>query len=126
MGKLKNKVIVVTGSGSGIGRSVAMELAKNGATIVVADMNMNGAEETAMQITKTGGVATAIEVNISDEEQIKNMIASIIDTYGRLDCAVNNAGIEAKLGELVEETSKENFNKLFPVVPSLISLAFTK
>ncbi len=115
MSRLKDKIIVVTGSGSGIGRSVATVLAKDGATVVVADRNLAGAEETVSIIKKDGGMATAVEVDISDEIQVEAMIENIVETHGRLDCAVNNAGVEAKLGELVEETTKEDFNRLFSI-----------
>ena len=88
-----NKIVLITGSGSGIGRVTAHAFAKEGGTVVVADINEKGGEETVKQIEELGGKATFIKNNVADYEDVEKMHKTIIDKYGQLDVAVNNAGI---------------------------------
>ncbi len=101
MGMLDGKVAIVTGSGHGIGRGHAMELAKHGAKVVVNDLGGSvtgegegrAADETVALITDKGGEATPNYGNVADHDQCGEMVQQAIDTYGKLDIVVNNAGI---------------------------------
>ncbi len=91
---LEDKIGLVTGAGQGIGRAIAVEMARQGAAAVaVADLNLEGAEETAALIRDAGGEAQAIEVNLRDRDQIEAMVAQVADSFGGLDTLFNNAGI---------------------------------
>lgn len=92
--KLKEKVAVITGAGSGIGRYCAYEFAKNGAKVVVADINENGAEETVQQIEKVGGEAVVFKVDVSKPESVEELAKFTIKTYSKVDVLVNNAAIQ--------------------------------
>jgi len=87
------KVGVVTGAASGIGAAVAVALARGGARLVLADLDIAGAEDVAAGIRSDGGKATAIEVNVADALEVEAMVETAKRTYGGLHLAVNNAGI---------------------------------
>ena len=89
--RLKDKVAIVTGSGRGLGKGIAMKLAEEGATVVIADMA--AADDTVAEIVAKGGTASAFAVNVSKQEEVQALIKYAIDTYGTLDIMVNNAGI---------------------------------
>lgn len=91
--KLENKVAVVTGAASGIGQAIAVLYAKEGAKVVVADINLEAAQIVVTEITAAGGVATAVATNVAKQEDIDNLIDTTVKTYGTLDILVNNAGI---------------------------------
>ncbi|KXG09725.1 Glucose 1-dehydrogenase [Anoxybacillus sp. P3H1B] len=91
--KLQNKVSIVTGAASGMGKAIAVLFAKEGAKVVVSDMNEKGAYETAEEIRANGGEATAVTVNVAKEEDVQQLIDTAVQTYGTLDILVNNAGI---------------------------------
>jgi len=91
--KLKDKVAVVTGAASGMGKAIAELYAKEGAKVIVADLNLQGAEDTAQAITGSGGTAKAVEVNVAKLEDIENMIDTAVSEFGTMDILVNNAGI---------------------------------
>ncbi|PZE91573.1 short-chain dehydrogenase [Curtobacterium sp. MCLR17_039] len=95
MSEFEGKVAVVTGGGSGIGESVAKELAAAGATVVVADINLAGAERVAASIAEAGGTARAFEANSAVAADNERMVQFAVDTFGALHLAVNNAGIGA-------------------------------
>ena len=95
MSEFEGKVAVVTGGGSGIGESVAKELAAAGATVVVADINLAGAERVAASIVEAGGTARAFEANSAVAADNERMVQFAVDTFGALHLAVNNAGIGA-------------------------------
>jgi NAD(P)-dependent dehydrogenase (short-subunit alcohol dehydrogenase family) len=88
-----NKVIIVTGAGSGIGEACATDLAEGGAKVVVADLHADTAERVAAQITAKGGQARAFAGDVADPAKVKSMVDFTISTYGSLYGAVNNAGI---------------------------------
>lgn len=91
--KLEGKVALVTGGASGIGRATALTFAREGAKLIIADMNADGGQQTVHMITENGGEATLVQVDVSHATEVKAMISKVMETYGRLDCAHNNAGI---------------------------------
>ena len=105
---LEDKIAVVTGAGRGIGRGVALALAREGAMVVV---NYNGskerADEVVAEIEKNGGKAVAIRCNVSDFEQAKEFFTGVVKEYGRIDVLVNNAGITRD--NLLMKMSEEEF-----------------
>ena len=87
------KVAIVTGGGSGIGEATVTALAARGAQVVVADFNLPAAERVAEAASQAGGQASAVKVDVADPSSVESMVRFALDTYGRLDVAVNNAGI---------------------------------
>ncbi|HPG25597.1 MAG TPA: SDR family oxidoreductase [Myxococcota bacterium] len=93
MGMHEGRVALVTGAGSGIGRASAILFAQEGAKVAVVDRNEAGAKETARAIEAAGGEAIALAVDVTDEAAVAGMIAETVARFGRLDAAMNNAGI---------------------------------
>jgi len=91
--KLKGRVALITGAAQGIGKSVALLLAQNGADIVVSDINLEKAEETAKEIESIGSKVMAIKVDVANLKNVEQMVASILEKFGKIDILVNNAGI---------------------------------
>lgn len=89
--RLKDKVAIITGSGRGLGKGIAMKLAEEGAKVIIADMA--AADDTVAEIEALGGTASAFAVNVSKQEEVQALVKYAIDTYGTLDIMVNNAGI---------------------------------
>lgn len=91
--RLNNKIAIVTGAGSGIGRAIAELFAQEGASVVVDDRYGERAEETVRQIEKAGGVAVAVEADVSQKAAVEAMVAQTVAAYGRVDILVNNAAV---------------------------------
>ncbi|WP_217587405.1 SDR family oxidoreductase [Lentibacillus saliphilus] len=91
--KLKGKVAVVTGAGSGMGEAIALLYAKEGANVIVADLNEETANKVTEAIKQAGGEAIAVVADVSKESDVQNMIDTAVDHYGTVDILVNNAGI---------------------------------
>ncbi|WP_373781838.1 glucose 1-dehydrogenase [Jeotgalibaca porci] len=114
MGKLENKVAVVTGAASGMGRAISVMYAQEGAKVVLADYNLEGAEEAAKEIIAAGGTALAVKADVADSNDIAAMIDTAISEYGSLDILVNNAGIMDSF-EPVGEVTDEKWEHIFDV-----------
>ena len=106
VGRLEGKAALITGGASGIGRAAAMVLAREGAKLAIADIKPQGAEATVDSIRQTGGEAIFVRCDVSNDEQVRGAIDSVVKTYGRLDCAFNNAGIIAPISKLADETEE--------------------
>ena len=87
------KVVLITGAGSGIGRATAYQFANAGASVVVSDINPNGGEETVAQIVTRGGEAIFVQTDVANADDVNVLVETTIAQYGRLDVGVNNAGI---------------------------------
>jgi NAD(P)-dependent dehydrogenase (short-subunit alcohol dehydrogenase family) len=92
-GMLEGKTALITGGARGIGREAALLFAAEGARVVASDLNAEGAAETVAMINAAGGQALSIECDVTDGAAVNAMIQAVVDAYGRLDCAFNNAGI---------------------------------
>lgn len=93
-GQLNGKVALVTGGSSGIGRATALAFAREGAKVVVADVMVEGGQETVRLLTATGGQGLFVKTDVSRAAEVEALIGRAVATYGRLDCAFNNAGVE--------------------------------
>jgi NAD(P)-dependent dehydrogenase (short-subunit alcohol dehydrogenase family) len=91
--KLQGKVAIVTGAASGMGKEIAVLYAKEGAKVVVSDINLEAAQATVAQIEAAGGTATALVANVAKEDDVQRLIDTAVQTYGTLNILVNNAGI---------------------------------
>jgi len=115
-GLLDGKSAIVTGAGSGVGRASALRFAQEGARVVAADIDLDNAKETVRQIEAAGGTAVPVGVDVSNEEQVRGMIAAAVDRFGRLDILFNNVGIPTpRLGAVLEDHTLEDFNRLVAV-----------
>jgi NAD(P)-dependent dehydrogenase (short-subunit alcohol dehydrogenase family) len=107
--KLENRVAVITGAGSGIGRASALEFAREGARVVVADLNLAGALETARQIEAGGGQAIAVETDVARPESVQTLVAQTLETFSQVHVLLNNAAIQ--VNKTVEDTTVEEWNR---------------
>jgi NAD(P)-dependent dehydrogenase (short-subunit alcohol dehydrogenase family) len=105
-GLLQDKVALITGGNSGIGRASALVFAREGAKIVVADVVVEGGQETARMVRENGGNAIFIEADVAKAAEVEALVARAVKTYGRLDCAFNNAGIDYP-GTITDCTEEE-------------------
>lgn len=106
MDRLKGKIALITGGGSGIGRAACLLFAGEGAKVVIADYVAEGGNETVRQIKAAGGEAVFVQADVSKSVDVQNMIATTVKIYGRIDILFNNAGIEgpsAKIANYREE-----------------------
>jgi 3-hydroxybutyrate dehydrogenase len=110
---LKDKVALITGAASGIGKEIAIEYAKQGAKIVIADLALAAAQAAADEITKSGGTAMAVQMNVTDEAQVDQGVADAVKAYGGIDVLISNAGIQI-IAPLVDSTL-ENWKKMLAI-----------
>lgn len=106
--KLENLVAVITGSGSGIGRAIALAFAHEGAKIVVADINFEAANETVKLIEAKNGNAIACQTDVANEVAVNNLVTATLQAFGQIDILVNDAAIQ--VNKTVAETSFEEWN----------------
>lgn len=114
MARLDGKVAIITGGGSGLGRATAVLFAEEGAKVTVADWAIEGGEATVETIKGAGGRALFIKADVSKSEDVKNVVKTTVDTYGKLDILMNIAGIVADEGSTVDCT-EEVFNKVISI-----------
>jgi NAD(P)-dependent dehydrogenase (short-subunit alcohol dehydrogenase family) len=107
--KLKDRVAVITGSGGGIGRAAAIEFAKEGASVVVADIQLQGALETVEQIRKLGGTAHVVETDVANPDSVRNLAAETLRVFSKVNVLFNNAAIQ--VNKTVEDTTVEEWNR---------------
>jgi NAD(P)-dependent dehydrogenase (short-subunit alcohol dehydrogenase family) len=114
-GRLDGKVVLVTGGASGIGRATALTFAREGAKLVIADMNEEGGQQTVHMITEQGGEAIFVRTDVSQAVEVQTLISQAVATYGRLDCAHNNAGIAGRVGALTAEYPEDTWQQVIAV-----------
>lgn len=112
--RLKDKVAIVTGAASGMGKAIAELYAKEGAKVVVSDYNFDGAQAVAEEITNNGGVAIANRTNVAELADLEQLFAETKEAFGQLDILVNNAGIMDGM-EPVGEITDEKWDRVFAV-----------
>ena len=114
-GTLQGKIALVTGAGSGIGRASSLVLTREGAKVVVSDVNAEGAEATLSIIKDQGGDGIFIHADVSKTADVEALVAGVVSAYGRLDCAYNNAGIEGYLGGWLHEYPEDIWDRLIDI-----------
>ncbi|CCQ33838.1 3alphaor 20beta-hydroxysteroid dehydrogenase protein [Halorhabdus tiamatea SARL4B] len=114
MSELQDGVAIVTGGSTGIGAATAKRFADEGASVVVADVNVEDGEDTVAEIVDAGGEATFVEVDVTDPAEVEAMVETAVDTYGGLDFAVNNAGIEGE-NEPTSDQPLDNWEQVIDV-----------
>ncbi len=134
--RLKDKVAIITGSGRGLGKEAAVLFAKEGAEVVVCDVNEESAKATAREIEEAGGVAITVKVDVTCSESVKSMVDETVKAFGRVDVLVNNAGItaDALLVKMTDEqwdrvinvNLKGVFNCTRAVAPIMIEQGYGK
>ncbi|HIF84440.1 MAG: glucose 1-dehydrogenase [Flavobacteriaceae bacterium] len=112
--KYKNKIVLITGSGSGIGKAAALAFSKEGGTIIVSDINEINGLKTVSEIIKNNGKATFFKTDVSNFDMVKNLMDFIIEKYGRLDVAINNAGVGGDFAKITDITL-ESWDKTMSV-----------
>ena len=104
MTEFDGKVALITGGGSGIGRATALSFAREGAQVVIGNRNVERGEETVAMIRKAGGTASFKRTDVLVTAEIEALVEHAVKTYGRLDLAFNNAGVEGEVRPLIEQT----------------------
>lgn len=113
-GKLKGKVAIVTGAGTGIGKAIALLFAKEGAKVVCASLHASSCGKTANEIINTGGEAYAIPTQVADADSVSELISTTLQKYGKIDILVNNAGIVNCFCKVADVTETQ-FDEMFDV-----------
>ena len=113
-GRVENKVALITGGGSGIGRATALLFGREGAKVLVADYNAEGGESTVKTIKEAGGTAVFHAADVSNPQDVDGLMHKVVETYGRLDCAFNNAGIEGHAA-MTPDCTIENWNRVIAI-----------
>lgn len=112
---MTDKTAVVTGAGSGIGRHTAQRFAAEGASVVVADIDEEGGRQTVDTIASEGGDATFVETDVSEPDDVVEMVDTAVDTYGGLELAFNNAGIEGDWTSPLGQTDRSDWDRVIDV-----------
>ncbi|MCE3045983.1 3-hydroxybutyrate dehydrogenase [Legionella sp. 16cNR16C] len=111
--KLQNKVAIVTGAASGIGKEIALLYASEGAKVVIADLNLDQAEQVVSEIKSKGGEAMAVAMDVTNEQQVDEGIESVVKKFGKIHVLVSNAGIQ--IIESVDKLSLANWKKMLAI-----------
>src|SRR5512136_2337287 len=111
MKRFEGKVVLVTGGGSGIGRATSLAFANEGAKVVIDDIKAEGGEETLRLIKTASGDSIFVNADVSKAAEVEAMVQKALDTYGRIDCAFNNAGVGEPLKRL-SKTSEDNWDRV--------------
>jgi NAD(P)-dependent dehydrogenase (short-subunit alcohol dehydrogenase family) len=114
VGGFVGKTALVTGGASGIGRGVALAFAQAGAQVVVADIDVEGGEATVRQIRQAGSRALFVRTDVAWAEDVEALLKATVDTFGRLDCAFNNAGVELETQRLAE-SDEDLFDRMMAI-----------
>jgi NAD(P)-dependent dehydrogenase (short-subunit alcohol dehydrogenase family) len=112
---LDGKVALVTGGGSGIGKASALALAREGARVVISDINVDSGQATVSAIESAGGHGIFVRADVSQRTDVEAMINSTMEIYGQLDCAFNNAGIEGAVGVPVSESPEDDWDQVIDI-----------
>ena len=112
---LTGQVAIITGSGSarGIGRAIAVAMAEQGSSVVIADINESGVNETIDIISSSGGEALGVKLDVTDQASVDSMIETVLKAYTKIDILVNNAGISQRV--TVEEMTIEDMRRVFEI-----------
>jgi NAD(P)-dependent dehydrogenase (short-subunit alcohol dehydrogenase family) len=113
-GILDGKVAIITGAGSGIGRATSKIFAREGARLVLADVVADAVQETVNTVKQAGGDAICLKTDVANWNDVEALVAKAVETYGRLDCAFNNAGIEGEAA-LTHKCSEANWNRVLAI-----------
>jgi 3-hydroxybutyrate dehydrogenase len=113
MSQLEGKVAFITGAASGIGKEIALEFAREGAKIIIADLNQQGADATAAEIEKSGRKAIGIAIDVTDEAQVEAAVQNAIKAFGNIDILISNAGIQ--IVHPIEEFSFSDWKKMLAI-----------
>lgn len=111
--RLKNRISLITGAGSGIGQAIALKFANEGAMVIAGDRNLLAAEKTQYLIEQAGGNGRAVALDVTQEQQVEHAIAHIVEEFGQLDILHNNAGVSVL--KPVTETTEADWDFLFGV-----------
>jgi NAD(P)-dependent dehydrogenase (short-subunit alcohol dehydrogenase family) len=111
MGLLENKIALVTGGGSGIGKAAALAMAREGATVVVAGRTSEKGKETVRLIKDIGGTGLFVKTDVSKPGDVEELIERVAGTYGRLDCAYNNAGVYVQHVAPLADITEDDFDE---------------
>src|SRR3954463_7004212 len=114
-GSFAGKVAFVTGAASGIGRAAALAFAQAGAAVVAADVSEKGNQETARLIEEQGGRALAFRCDVTQAEEVKAALAKTVETFGRLDFAFNNAGIEPRKPAPTADYDEDEWDRILDI-----------
>lgn len=114
-GRLEGKIALVTGGASGIGRATALAFAREGAKLVIADTHEEGGQHTVHLITENGGAALFVQADVTSASAVEAMISKTVETYGRLDCAHNNAGIAGRIRAPLHECPEDVWDQVLAI-----------
>jgi len=130
--KIQNKVAIITGAGSGIGKATAILFAKEGAKVIVANRRVDKGEATVLEIKNLGGEAIFVQTDVSKWEDVDRMVSKAVETYGKVDILINNAGIvrfgplhqtdEAIWNEIIDINLKGVFYCMKRVIPEMLKI----
>lgn len=113
--RMMNKIVLVTGGGAGIGRAASYAFAREGAKLIVSDIDSVSGGATVEAIRKDGGDAHFVQADVSKADDVKAMVDQCVEAYGQLDCAFNNAGIEGDVAVPITEASEDTWDRVIDV-----------